>query len=116
MHTPKTNNANTYLNVDFEDLMFVRVMTDINNCTVDESGLLNLKLSNESAINQRNTTHGTLNGIVSDHLTGVFSNAKFAVIAPLIELAQSNELLSISPADTYFWNVEYDKNYQPCTP
>ena len=106
MNTPKVNNTNTYLNVDFEDLMFVRVMNDINNCTVDMNGIFKLKLSDKSTINKRNTTHGTLNSVVSDHYAGTFHNAKFAVIAPLIELAQSNELLSISPADTYFWNTE----------
>lgn len=97
-------NNNKYLNIPHEDLRFVRVVVGLQDSTVDQQGNLVLNLPDEINYNKRNTTHGTLNGVVSDHLMGGFSQSKYAVIAPLIEMAQNNEMLSMSPADTYFWN------------
>lgn len=99
-----SNNENKYLNIPFEDLRFVRVLSGLNDSTVDSNGTLNLALPDETNLNKRNTTHGTLNAVVNDHLMGKFSNAKYAVVAPLMDMARSNEMLSISPSDTYFWN------------
>ena len=99
-----SSNDNKYLNIPFEDLRFVRVVSGLNDSTIDTNGTLNLALPDETNLNKRNTTHGTLNAVVDDHLMGKFSNAKYAVVAPLMDMARSNEMLSISPSDTYFWN------------
>lgn len=97
-----------YLGIPFDHLRFVRVIKGLNDCDIDEQGNLSLKLPNDkTSIGMRNTTHGTLNAIVSDHLMGKFSESQFAVVAPLIDMAKNNELISLSPSDTYFWNVDH---------
>lgn len=95
-----------YLGIPFDALMFVRVIGGLDDCNVDEKGHLSLRLpENKTSIGMRNTTHGTLNAIVSDHIMGKFSESKFAVVSPLLDMAKNNELISLSPSDTYFWNV-----------
>lgn len=105
-HLKESLNDEKYLGVPYEKLRFVRVVGGLNDCNVDEQGNLHLKLPDDkTSIGMRNTTHGTLNGIVSDHLMGTFSSSKYAVVAPLVEMAKHNELISLSPSDSYFWNA-----------
>ena len=105
MSTDPTNNK--YLGVEHQDLRFVRVMKGIEGCETTPDGGLNLALLDEhNAVGKRNTTHGTLNAIVADHTYGTFSESRFAVVGELMQMSQQNELLSVSAADTYFWNQD----------
>ena len=50
----------------------------------------------------RSTKHFTLNGLVSSHEYGDFSNNPYIIIDPLEEHIDDPDLLSINEADTYF--------------
>lgn len=91
---------NQYLHLPLEQLTFVRVISGIDGFSAPEPGLLKMVCPTPA----RNTTHGTLNAVVSDHYAGSFRDSRFAVVSNLLDMAKQNELLSLAPADTYFWN------------
>ena len=57
---------------------------------------------------QRSTKHFTLNGLVSSHEYGDFSNNPYIIIDPLEEHINDENMLSINEADTYF-KISRDK-------
>lgn len=97
-------NNNKYLGVAREDLRFVRVIKGIDGFEAGPDGTLSMRLKQDSPV--RNTTHCTVNAVVSDHYAGKFSESKFAVIANFMDVAKQNELISMQPADSYFWNKD----------
>lgn len=92
------------IGVPVDKLTFVRVLTGIEGFTADNEGSLNTSLHDSSYNSGRMTTHGTLNGVVSDHVYGTFSQSKFAVVGNLMQMCDKNELACINPADTFFWS------------
>lgn len=97
----------TYFGLDYKDLNFIHVLKGFGDSIVNNRGELELKLDDTSfERNYRNTTHGTLNAIAQDHGIGELGNSRFAVVAPLLELAKNNELINLNAVDTYFWNKD----------
>ncbi len=93
----------TYLNESIDDLKLVRVVKDIENYQkIGDSLIINKNPNAGDSI--RNTTHFTLNGVVSDHAYGSFSDSKYAIIADLQDTAKANKVHGVSAADTWFWN------------
>ena len=57
--------------------------------------------------NRRDTVHFCINGLVSDHMNGIFSGRPFIIIEPLKYHIDSPDLKALRAADTYFkGNVE----------
>lgn len=98
--------SQNYLHVPVDQLTFVRVLHGIEGFEVNKDGSLKVASPNFDPNSPRNTTHGTLNAIVSDVIGGKFSESTFAVVGNLLDMAKNNELISLSPADTYFWNQD----------
>ena len=97
----------TYLGIPHEQLRFVRVIQGIEGFSANENGDLSIKLLEEANPDgRRNTTHGTLNAVVSNVIGGTFSESKFGIVANFMDVAKANELISMQPADTYFWNKD----------
>ena len=94
------------IGVPVDKLTFVRVLAGLDGFSADQDGSISTSLSSSSLDGGRMTTHGSLNGVVSDHIYGTFSQSRFAVVGNLMEMADKNELASIQPADTFFWSKD----------
>lgn len=111
MNVEKAATDITYQGVNLDQLNLVRVQRGLDGASVVDGKLvLQHKMEQEGSV--RNTMHFALNGQVNDHAYGKFSDAEFAIIAPLGAVSGENTIGGISGADTWF----HSKNNQVVLP
>lgn len=98
------DNNSTYLG-EFQDLKLVKFVQDISAYDVSPQGTLILKNIPNQSDSLRNTTHFSLNTLVShqgdaEHI----HDSKYAVVADLLLTTKLNMIHGLSSTDTFFWN------------